>query len=112
MMEEKILEIINENAGTDLDLAVQTKIIDDELIELINNSKLVCPEQDALCIICAGNIMDMPSDFNRNNYTVATQNERIRHHCGYRHTSWAGFPDVNQFRRLSWDEVMKNYENH
>ena len=33
MMEEKILEIINENAGNDLDWAVQTKLIDDELID-------------------------------------------------------------------------------
>ena len=32
-MEEKILEIINENAGTDMDWAAQTKLIDEELID-------------------------------------------------------------------------------
>ena len=57
--------------------------IDDELIELINSRKMVCPEQDALCIVCAGNIMDMPSDFNCNQYTPRTDDMRIRHHCGF-----------------------------
>lgn len=85
--------------------------IDDELIEVINSNKLNCPEQDALCIVCAGNIMDMPSDFNCNQYTPRTSDMRIRHHCGYRANQWSGFPDVNQFRRTSWDEVMKQYEN-
>ena len=32
-MEEKILEIINENAGSDTDWMSQTKLIDDELID-------------------------------------------------------------------------------
>ena len=85
--------------------------ITEKLVDLINMQKLTCPEQDALCIVCAGNILDMPSDFNYNRFVPRTEDVRIQHHCGYRHTSWAGFPDVNDYRRLDWKRVMTEYEN-
>ena len=85
--------------------------VDDDMIWLINERKLKWPEQDAVNIVCKNRIMKMPSDFNYNNYSERTSDVRIKHHCGFNVTSWSVFPDVNQFRRLSWDEVMKNYEN-
>lgn len=86
--------------------------IDKKIIDLINSQKLVCPEQDAICIVCADNIMEMPSDFNANRFTVPTDDIRIQHHCGFKHSSWAGFSDVNDFRRLEWRHVLRHYENH
>ena len=85
--------------------------IPEKLYRLINSNKMSCPEQDALCIVCKGNILDMPNDFNYNNYTGKTDDVRIRHHCGFPHTSWAGFPDVMEFRRMDWKRVLKFYEN-
>ena len=85
--------------------------VDDHMIRLINEHKLKWPEQDVVNIVCKNRIMKMPSDFNYNNYSEKTDDVRIRHHCGYPYTSWAGFPDVMEFRRMDWKKVLKFYEN-
>ena len=85
--------------------------VDDHMIRLINECKLKWPEQDVVNIVCKNRIMKMPSDFNYHNYSERTDDVRIKHHCGFPVTSWAGFPDVNDFRRLSWDVVLQKYKN-
>ena len=85
--------------------------VDDDMIWLINERKLKWPEQDVVNIVCKNRIMKMPSDFNYHNYSERTDDVRIKHHCGFTVTSWAGFPDVNDFRRLSWDVVLQKYKN-
>ena len=85
--------------------------VDDDMIWLINTQKLKWPEQDVVNIVCKNRIMKMPSDFNYNNYSEKTSDVRIQHHCGFNVTSWAGFPDVNDFRRLSWDKALERYKN-
>lgn len=85
--------------------------IDDKMIAMINRNKLKWPEQDAVNIVCNRRIMKMPSDFNYNNYSEKTNDVRIQHHCGYPSNQWPGFPDVNDFRRIPWKEVLKKYEN-
>ena len=85
--------------------------VDDDMIWLINERKLKWPEQDVVNIVCKNRIMKMPSDFNYHNYSERTDDVRIKHHCGFPVTSWAGFPDVNDFRRLSWDVVLQKYKN-
>ena len=83
--------------------------VDDHMIRLINECKLKWPEQDVVNIVCKNRIMKMPSDFNYNNYSERTDDVRIKHHCGFNVTSWAGFQDVNHFRRLSWETVLAKY---
>ena len=85
--------------------------VDDHMIRLINECKLKWPEQDVVNIVCKNRIMKMPSDFNYNNYSEKTDDVRIKHHCGFPASSWAGFTDVNNFRRLSWDVVLAKYRN-
>ena len=82
--------------------------IDDEIIGILNKHKLVCPEQDAINIVCKRMILDMPSDFNSNDYTPKTDDIRIKHYAGFGANQWAGMPEAIRFRNMSWDEILNH----
>ena len=82
--------------------------IDDEIIGILNKHKLVCPEQDAINIVCKRMILDMPSDFNSNDYTPKTDDIRIKHYAGFGANQWAGMPEAIRFKNMSWDEILNH----
>ena len=62
-MEEKILEIINENAGTDTDWADQTAMIDDELIDSFDVVAIISDLSDEFDVEITVDDM-IPENFN------------------------------------------------
>ena len=62
-MEEKILEIIRENAGTDTDWSVQTALIDDELIDSFDLVAIISDLSDEFDIEITVDEM-IPENFN------------------------------------------------
>ena len=82
--------------------------IDDEIIDVLNKNKLTCPEQDAINIVCKRMILDMPSEFNANNYTRKTEEIRIKHYAGFGANQWAGMPEAIKFRNMTWDKILNH----
>ena len=62
-MEEKILEIIRENAGTDTDWSIQTALIDDELIDSFDLVAIISDLSDEFDIEITVDEM-IPENFN------------------------------------------------
>ena len=62
-MEEKIFEIIRENAGTDTDWSVQTALIDDELIDSFDLVAIISDLSDEFDIEITVDEM-IPENFN------------------------------------------------
>ena len=92
--------------------AIREDKIDDQMIWLISTMPLNCVEQDAINIVCEGNILDMPSEYNYNNYTAKPRNPvAIKHYAGYDTNQWSTFPDVMEFKRMDWRDIMARYEN-
>ena len=84
--------------------------IGDELIKWLNTNRSSLPEQDALNNVCAGRILDMPSCFNYNNYVAKPQNNedvRVRHFAGSGVQIWGYVPEMTEYIKMSWDDVMK-----
>ena len=79
--------------------------IDDKVIEMVNDVKLVCPEQDALSKFAAGKIYEMPSEYNATRFTKPTKNPRIIHYAGFK--KWFDFPEVKEYSIIPFKEVME-----
>lgn len=51
----------------------------DEIIESLNRNRYIFNEQDCINELCAGMILEIPSDYNANNYTDPTTTPKIVH---------------------------------
>lgn len=82
---------------------------DDEMVKLVNSQRFNCVEQDAMNIILADKILDMPSEYNWNDYVAKPFNDvKIRHYAGHGVQVWGYLPDVQHYIRMPWDEVLRN----
>ena len=79
----------------DLD-ALRKDGTDDRIIAALNEKRYFLPEQDCINEICAGKILELPPEYNANNYTKMVENPKIRHFANEGHwwerkevTMWA-----------------------
>ena len=81
------------------------------VVDMLNTQRLGCPEQDAFNKVCAGHILELPTDFNHTAYSHITgnaQRERIIHYAGQRF--WRHHTSVRKYSEMSWDHVMQQQE--
>lgn len=76
-------------------------------IDLLNTSRLGCPEQDALNKVCAHHILPLPPDYNYTPFSHITgepQREIITHYAGLKY--WKHFRPVREYANKSWEEIL------
>ena len=79
--------------------------IDDKVIEMVNTKELVCPEQDAFSELCQGHVIEMDPSYNCTIYTVRTDDVKVVHYAGIK--KWFNQPEMREYAKYSFDEVMK-----
>jgi len=77
----------------------------DELIWWMNNVTVQYCEQDTHNKLCAGHILELPSDYNATRYewvTRPTNHVVIKHYAGVPTWEWYGYPEVKEWRNRPW----------
>ena len=85
--------------------------IDDQAIDMLNTTRLGCPEQDAFNRICAGRIIPLSNDYNatvHSHITGDAEHERIIHYAGIRF--WRHYGQVKEYAQRKWDDIMERQE--
>lgn len=80
---------------------------DREAIDMLNTSRLGCPEQDAFNKICAYHILPLPPDYNYTPFSHITgepDREIITHYAGLKY--WKHFRPVRQYAAMTWKHIM------
>lgn len=77
----------------------------DEIIKMVNEVALDCPEQTAMNRLCQGHILEMSSDYNVTKYTLPSDNPKIIHYAGIR--NWLKHPEVLEYQRLTFKEIYE-----
>ena len=72
----------------------------DELIDALNRRPYDYPEQDCIAELCQGGILEIPSDFNANAFTLPTTRRRIEHFAAI--SWWPTNPLVQAWREAPW----------
>ena len=82
--------------------------IDDQMIKALNSFPYRFPEQDVFNEFCQGRVLEMPSEFNYNDYVAKPMQEvRIRHYAGHGVNIWGYLPDVQHYLNMPWNEVFR-----
>lgn len=68
----------------------------DEIILALNTKRYPFNEQDCINELCQGGILELPSDYNANNYTKPTTTPKIEHFAAISH--YQAHPLVQQYR--------------
>lgn len=77
-----------------------------EVIDVLNRRAYTWLEQDVFNYLCQGRIHDMPSEYNVNDYTKPVITPYIRHFAGLPFDKWRWRPEVQEYKRKSWSEVL------
>ena len=80
----------------------------DEVIAELNANKYPWVEQDVFNYLCQGHILPMPSDYNANNWTLPTNDIRIKHYAGI--SCWNSEYDVQLYRNMDWFRITGEVE--
>lgn len=78
-----------------------------EIISMLNNRKVDCPEQTSFNEVCAHHILELPAEYNSTVYSHITgraDKERILHYAGQ--TFWKHYANVKRYSDMSWDDIM------
>ena len=78
-----------------------------EIISMLNQKKLDCPEQTAFNTACAGKILALSNEYNVTPYSHITgvpNTERVIHYAGQKF--WRYYSSVKQFANMKWKDVM------
>lgn len=78
----------------------------DEVIDVLNRRQYIFVDQDVLNYLCQGNIGEMPSEYNANEFTWPCTNPRIVHFAGIHYEKWNNKPQVAKYRNMSWNDVF------
>ena len=81
----------------------------DECIRVLNSHSFAFPCQDALCYLCQGGIVHLPSGFNGNPYVVPDGSPLRAVHYAAR-DNWRDEPPVVEYRNMSWEHAMELHE--
>lgn len=80
----------------------------DELIHILNTRKYTYLDQDVFSIYCQGYIYNMPSEYNKNDWTEHFPFPKIVHYAGYK--DWSAFPAAIKWITTSWNDVFRSRE--
>ncbi len=80
----------------------------DEVIAELNANKYPWVEQDVFNYLCQGHILPMPSDYNANDFTLPTNDVRIKHYAGI--SCWNSEAYVQQYRTMDWFMITDEAE--
>lgn len=72
----------------------------DELIDALNRQPFDYPEQDCIAELCQGGILEIPSAYNANAFTLPTTQRRIEHFAAI--PWWPTDPLVRAWREAPW----------
>lgn len=72
----------------------------DKIIKDLNTVWYEFPEQDCINKLCKGGIMEIPSDYNANNYTSPTKNPKIHHFAATK--NWQSNPLVKKYQAINY----------
>lgn len=75
----------------------------DEVIAELNKKRYSFLEQDVFNYLCQGYILDMPSCYNANDWTMPTYDKKIVHYAGIK--DWNKEPLVEKYRAITWDRI-------
>lgn len=79
-----------------------------ECIDVLNRRKYTWVEQDVGNYLCQGRIYDMPSHYNSNWWTDKNaRGASIIHFAGVNRGEWINRQEVQRYRSMTWDEVMR-----
>lgn len=79
-----------------------------QIIDILNTTRVDCPEQGAFNRVCAGHILELPADYNYTTYSHITgdaMKPRIIHYAGQKF--WRHYAMVKRYSDQSWDAVME-----
>lgn len=79
-----------------------------KVVDLLNRTKLDCPEQTAFNRICADHIYELPADYNHTAFSHITgesQNPRVVHYAGQKF--WRHYSLPSKYEKMSINEVSK-----
>ncbi len=99
-------ETIYTNIGVclfNLKMLRETGMVDDVIQEL-NTNQYHNVEQDVFNYLCQGHILPMPSEYNRNDWTIANNKTVIRHYAGI--SCWNAASEVVKWASESWDRIL------
>lgn len=86
---------------------------DVEAIDLLNKSKLGCPEQDAFNRVCAYHILPLSPNYNFTPFSHITgepDREIITHYAGLKY--WKHFEPFRKYGGMSWQQVIESGRNN
>lgn len=75
----------------------------DELMEALNRKHYRFNEQSCIMERCQGGILEIPSDYNANDYTEQTDTKKIVHFAAV--SGWKNRPLVEKYRSMDWEEI-------
>ena len=73
-----------------------------EIIKSLNTKRYPFNEQDCINELCRGEILEIPSDYNANNWTLPTQTPKIVHFAAI--SRWQNAQIVQQYSQLKWPD--------
>lgn len=76
----------------------------DKAVEVLNTKTRMFLEQTVMNQLCQGHILDMPSEYNANRYTIPTLDPKIVHYASIK--DWTEYSDYKDYEQMSWDEVL------
>lgn len=74
-----------------------------EVIDELNRKRYPFLEQDVFNYLCQGKILDMPSSYNANDWTIPTLDKKIVHFAGIR--EWQHNPLVAEYKAIDWERI-------
>jgi len=77
-----------------------------EVVAALNAKKYRNLEQDVFNLLCQGAIYDMPSEYNKSDYTKRCDAGKIIHYAGKRF--WHNRPQYMRFEQMGWPEVLEH----
>ena len=81
---------------------IETKMVE-KVILCLNRDHYRFPDQDCLNLLCKGQILTIPSDYNSNEYTEEISDPKIIHFAAIQ--KWNTNPIVQKYQNIPWDKV-------
>ena len=78
---------------------------DDELIHALNTQRYRWMAQDVMVERCQGGILELPSKYNRSQFTAPTDEVKIVHFAGCRNMEWRHEPLYQKYRDMPMEDI-------
>lgn len=79
--------------------------MDDMMIEDLNHTRRIYPEQDCISQLCSGYILELEPKYNASICTAQPEDPCIYHYAAQRF--WQGNPEVLKYKQIEWSEIER-----